>query len=122
MKKIAIIKTHERSINYDDSETFVTSITDWAEVTEEVYNILRASSTINKFIVVEQPRNQLEFIGKTVEDYRIYIEKVEKERAELIAKKKFEREEKIRLSNLSEKERKLELLKKLQAEYEAGQL
>lgn len=122
MHKVAIIKTSDRYTNYEDSEVFVYSITDWVEVDEETLNLLRGASILYNFKVIEQPRNQGEFIGKMVKDYKDYIEKKELEKIELAAKKKRDAEEKLRLKNLSEKERKRELFRRLQEEYEAGQL
>lgn len=89
MRKIAIVHYEDRYVNYDDSETFVKSITDWTEVDEETYQLLKRHqfSYLNgeAYYVVTRPVDEQAFIKQTVAEY---IEHAKKEDAKKAAEKK----------------------------------
>jgi hypothetical protein len=115
--KIAIIKTKDSCSNYgDDSNTVITSITDWTEVSDEDFCILQKTQYDGQFYILEQPTNTIEFVAKTVAEY---LEKAKKAEADaLIAKKKKDAANLARKhkKELQDRDSKLALLKKLQEE------
>lgn len=98
MHKVAIIKV-DYSYNYDDdyssSQMIVNSITDWTEVSDEQFKLLRNAERLQgDFRVIEQPYDTGEFIRKTVADYiaaeekRIAAEATAKRKRDEAAQKK----------------------------------
>jgi hypothetical protein len=56
MRKIAIIKLRDIFYNYgDDSQKVIDSITEWEEVSEEDYALLKDAAGQMNFTVLEQP-------------------------------------------------------------------
>ncbi len=93
MHKIAIITTKDHYVSsgyddYSDSKQLIDSITDWAEVTEEEYNALRAYQYQGNYRVLERPVDTPDFILKTVESYKKHVAKLKQD--EEAAKKKRE--------------------------------
>ena len=73
--KIAIlsIRNVEYNYNYDDYGDILiaNSITDWEEVSDEDFKLLKSAETRSgTFRVIEQIIDQETFIAKTIEDYR----------------------------------------------------
>lgn len=74
MKKIAIILCEDRYVDYDSSEVFVKSITEWTEVDDTTYKLLKQhqnSYTLiqEPYYVVTRPTDESAFIQKTVQDF-----------------------------------------------------
>lgn len=105
MRTIAILTTSIRTIGrtYNDYEDYYSpveiiiadSMTDWEEVSEEDFQILRGASHNGAFTILEKPTNLPQFIKTTVAahkkkiaDEQERIEKEKKQRAdEALAKK-----------------------------------
>ena len=108
-KKVAIVMVED--CYYDDYNNLVVkSITDWAEISNEDYMLLKkAEREQSRYRVLEQPLDTGEFIANTVSEY---IKKI-KEDEEKAAKAKAEREKIARekalkkLANNAKKEREL---------------
>jgi len=121
MRKIAIIKIQKimNDWDYEESKILINSITDWAEVTDEELFALRAFSarSTDPYYVIEQPKNQEEFIANSVKGYLALTKKREAEVAAEMAKaakKKQERElKKVAKTEAQEKA----LLEALQKKY-----
>ena len=116
MRKIAIIHEIENYTNYDDYSMVISSITDWAEVSDEDYKVLHRASYSRCFKILEQPTDVSAFIKTTVAEYleeekRLAEEeeKRKKKRAEEASKRKHAKE-------LKDRDSKLKLLKSLQEE------
>ena len=115
--KVAILITtdtyNDYSGNYDQ---IINSITEWEEISHEDFLVLQSASYRKDFKVLEQPVDAPAFIAKTVS------EEIARAKAEAIkiAEEKVKREEAAKLKkykkDLKDKESKLALLKKLQAE------
>lgn len=91
---IAIIYGRELSqydSYHDDYSTMkiVESITDWEEVTDEEFKILRFQSSRMNYSIIVRPTDTKKFIAKTIADY-LAVAKVEEEKA---VKEKKERED-----------------------------
>jgi t-SNARE complex subunit (syntaxin) len=114
--KIAIIVTDTHYNSYDDCTRVISSITDWAIVSDDEYKLLHKASSRRGYSIIEQPENQSEFIAQTVaeEIARIKAEEIalaeaKEHRAALAEAKRYKKE-------LKDKESKIALLKKLQEE------
>lgn len=100
----------------DDHRAIVNSITEWEEISHEDFVVLQAASYRKGFKIVEQPTNTQDFIAKTVseeiaraKEEAIKLEKEKVARAEAARLKKYKKD-------LKDKDSKIALLKKLQAE------
>lgn len=118
MKKIAILKKIVKDYDYEGSYTILEKITDFCEVDDDTYAMLYKAQYKYNFIILEQPINIEEFILKTVEDYKMYVKRMEDENKKLKEKhenkrlkSKIKREEK-------EKEKRKALLEQLKKEFE----
>jgi len=110
MRKIAIITTRQDYYDYESSITIINSITDWAEVDEETYELLdRCKYNGEGFYIIEQPIEQSQFILKTVAEYKAHLLKVEEERK---LKKAAETEKRAKKKQINEARR----IEKLKAE------
>lgn len=113
MKKIAILKVRNFYNNYDDYEKIIDKITDFTEVTDEVFDILSKAQYENGFSVIEVVTNIENFITNTVADYLAMVEKreVARKKAEEIFRKKGEETKRKKREAAEAKERKtLEVL------------
>lgn len=115
-RKIAIIKTIDYYGDYDQCDTLIQSITDWAEVSEEEYKMLYAAQNRLYYRILEQPLDTKKFVATTISEYKAMIaeeelqrEKEKQKRAEVALAKKLKKD-------LKDKESKLELFQKLQKE------
>ena len=118
--KIAIITTRDYTRgygdDYDDYGKIIESITDWEEVSDEDYKTLQYASSRLNFKIIEQPTDTKAFIAKSIADYTA-IAKAEaireaeekQKRADAALARKFKKE-------LKDKDSKIKMLKKLQAE------
>ena len=117
MKNIAIITTKDRSY-YDDYETIICSISDWSEVSDEDYTVLKSwCGRNNSYILLERHDKDPKFIPKLVKEFLSYAQEEaikrqkEKEEAE---RKRAERE--LKKKAKTEKD-ELALLQTLQTKY-----
>jgi len=118
-RKIAIIK--DRTIydyhddGYDTEKKIIDSITEWAEVSEADFALLRAASNRLGFSVIEQPRFQEIFIAKSIEDYKQLVasddKKRKKEEADRLLKT-LQRKQKKEIKTKAQKQALLEQLQK----------
>lgn len=118
--KIAIIKTRTFE-NYSEYDSYsiqriVESITDWEEVSDDDYNLLVSASSRSGYQVLEQPTDTKKFIGKTISDYKKFVEEEnarlaeeKKQREEAALQRKFKKE-------LKDQKSKEKMLQKLVAE------
>lgn len=125
MRYIAVINVAESGCYECDDGEICKGITDWAEVTDEQFELLvKASaksfgyySKLPRFRVLERPlpNNLNSFILKTIEDYTELI-KAESEKARKEKEKreaaKLKREEAARLKKEASKAQKIEALEK----------
>jgi NADH dehydrogenase/NADH:ubiquinone oxidoreductase subunit G len=118
-RKVAILLTtdvYSYDEYNDDHRSIVNSITEWEEISNEDFQVLQSASYRKGFKIVEQPANPSDFIAKTVseeiaraKEEAIKLEAEKVARAEAAKLKKYKKD-------LKDKESKLALLKKLQAE------
>lgn len=119
-RKIAIIKTRtfDYYSDYDNysRQVIAESITDWEEVSEEDFSMLVSAAGMHNYQVIEQPTDVKDFIGKTIADYKKFVEKENKriaeekrQREEAALQRKFKKE-------LKDKASKEKMLAKLVAE------
>jgi len=111
--KIAIIKTRTFE-NYSDYDSYsiqriVESITDWEEVSDEDYKMLISAAGRLGFQVLEQPIDTKKFIGKTIADYKAFVQEEKRQREEAALQRKFKKE-------LKDQQSKEKMLQKLVAE------
>jgi hypothetical protein len=118
--KIAIITSKELGYNrYGDdysNDMVISSITDWAEVTDEEYRDLCQATAYLNFHILEQPTDIKEFIPNTINEWK---KKVKAEVARREAERKLREEkalERKHKKDLKDKESKKKLLEKLRAE------
>ena len=122
---VAIVKIVDHYYNYgDDYDTVAHSISEWEEVDEEAFQLLKNASTYqtnyrddNRFIVLERLSVDSPVVVNTVSAYVKYLAKAkdDKEKAEKDRKAKAEER---RLKKLAKDEKaRLELYTKLQAEF-----
>lgn len=115
---IAIITTKDRYFNYgDDHEVFVTSISDWTEVTEKEFQLLSSYSANYNWRVIERLDYKKDFIPKTVAAALAEVEKFkeeERKRKAELEKRKLERELKKKAKT---EEQEKALLKELAQKY-----
>lgn len=123
--KVAIIKTKEHY--YDDYvDDIVVGITEWSTVSPDELKILQKASLESythgeRFIVIEQPINQDEFIMKTVEDY-LKAAKLKEEKAEAARKERERKKAQAAIKKRAKTEEdERRLLEELQKKY-AGDL
>ena len=118
-RKVAILLTTD-VYNYDDyndeHRAIVNSITEWEEISNEDFQVLQSASYRKGFKILEQPAHPVDFIAKTVSEEVARA----KEEAARLEKEKLARAEAAKLKkykkDLKDKESKIALLKKLQAE------
>lgn len=116
MRYIAIICPRIISSGYDDYKRVIESITDWSEVTDEEYKLLRSYCNNYDYDIIERKDVEPSFILKTIaqakEEAKKHQEEIEKQREEqerkkqaaLLKKKaKTEAEEKKLLEELKSK-------------------
>ena len=117
-KKIAIVLVKEYFPSYDDYNEvqLIQSITDWEEVSDNDYEILRQAQNQFSYRIVEQPLDTPKFIAKTIADWkRIAKEeatrqkKLKEEAAKKALEKKLKKEQRA-------KETKRQLLARLKEE------
>ena len=117
-KKIAIVLVKEYFPSYDDYNEvqLIQSITDWEEVSDNDYEILRQAQNQFSYRIVEQPLDTPKFIAKTTADWkRIAKEeatrqkKLKEEAAKKALEKKLKKEQRA-------KETKRQLLARLKEE------
>lgn len=111
--KIAIIRTRTFE-NYSDYDSYsiqriVESITDWEEVSDEDYKMLISAAGRLGFQVLEQPIDTKKFIGKTIADYKAFVQEEKRQREEAALQRKFKKE-------LKDQRSKEKMLQKLVAE------
>ena len=114
--KVAILITSDVYDYDDDYRHIVNSITEWEEISHEDFQVLHAASYRKGFKIIEQPVDIKDFVAKTVSEEIarakaevIRLEEEKAKRAEASKLKKYKKD-------LKDKESKLALLKKLQAE------
>jgi len=123
MRKIAIITLGDVGCYECDYSNIITSITEWSEVTDEDFEILKLassksytySSKLPKFTIIERPIDENLFICKTIDDYRAMIVTEENRKAEE-KRKRAESAEKRKKASAS---KKIETLKKQLAKLES---
>lgn len=111
--KIAIIRTRTFE-NYSDYDSYsiqriVESITDWEEVSDEDYKMLISAADRLGFQVLEQPIDTKKFIGKTIADYKAFVQEEKRQREEAALQRKFKKE-------LKDQQSKEKMLQKIVAE------
>lgn len=116
--KVAILITTDHYNDYSGGyDQLINSITEWEEISHEDFLVLTQASYRKGFKILEQPIDTPAFIAKTVSE-EIAIAKAEEAR---LAQEKAKRDEEAKLKkykkDLKDKESKLALLKKLQAEF-----
>jgi hypothetical protein len=119
MHKVAIILGQSAGYGYDDAYEpwIITKFTDFAEVDDETFQLLKQASHKYDFIVIETPVDPNKFICETVEQYKEWIlaEKRKEEKARKDREMKaLARKAKKKLAS-EEAERKL--LEELQIKY-----
>lgn len=116
-RKVAILVATDTYNDYHGGyDQVVNSISEWEEISNEDYLVLQAASYRKGFKVLEQPTDIKDFISKTVteeiaraKEEAVRLEKEKLARAEAAKLKKYKKD-------LKDKESKIALLKKLQAE------
>lgn len=111
MKKIAIISSSEVFDNYgDDYQLVAQSITDWSEVSDDDYSLLRSfCGNGNSYTLINREDVKETFIPRLVSEFTA-LAKVEKEKQELEKKKREEAKlnrELKKKAKTEEQERKL---------------
>jgi hypothetical protein len=116
--KIAIITSRNVYERYgDDYSTIINSITDWTEISDEDFNLLQKASTQQyEYAVLEQPVDTPAFVAKTIADYLVIARAEEARRAAEKKKRDAKALENKHKKELKDRESKLALLQKLQAE------
>ena len=115
--KVAIILTTDTYNDYSGGYgQIINSITEWEEISQEDFVILQSASYRKGFKIIEQPVETKDFIAKTVteEIARAKAETIKLE-AEKVARAEAARLKKYK-KDLKDKDSKLALFKKLQAE------
>ena len=114
--KVAILITTDVYDYDDDYRHIVNSVTEWEEISHEDFAVLQKASYRKGFKILEQPVDIKEFVAKTVseeiaraKEEAIKLEEDKVKRAEAARLKKYKKD-------LKDKESKIALLKKLQAE------
>jgi hypothetical protein len=114
--KVAILLVTDIYDYDDDYRHIVNSITEWEEISHEDFLVLQAASYRKGFKIIEQPADVKDFIAKTVSEEiaraKAEATKLEEEKAKRAEAAKLKKYKK----DLKDKESKLALLKKLQAE------
>jgi hypothetical protein len=114
--KVAILITTDVYDYDDDYRHIVNSVTEWEEISHEDFAVLQKASYRKGFKIIEQPVDIKDFIAKTVSEEIARA----KEEATKLEEDKARRAEAARLKkykkDLKDKESKIALLKKLQAE------
>jgi hypothetical protein len=114
--KVAILLVTDIYDYDDDYRHIVNSITEWEEISHEDFLVLQAASYRKGFKIIEQPVDVKDFIAKTVSEEiaraKAEAAKLEEEKAKRAEAAKLKKYKK----DLKDKESKIALLKKLQAE------
>jgi ubiquinone biosynthesis protein COQ9 len=120
MIKVAIIKVlndKEYCQECGQYDIIVQSITDWVEISDEDYNLLRKYGLKDGYSLVVMPDNPKEIIKKTVMEH-IETAKRSKARIEAEAKKREDRRKARELRKLAKtKEQEKKLLQQLKEKY-----
>ncbi|AVH85091.1 hypothetical protein RsoM2USA_163 [Ralstonia phage RsoM2USA] len=116
MKQIAIILCEDRYVDYDSSEVFVKSITDWTEVDDETYKLLKQHQfsydlVKEAYYVVTRPTDEAAFIKKSVADFVKAAEEAE-------ARKEIAREKAREKTQMKKKQREERDAEKRRQQYE----
>lgn len=124
MKHIAIIITREVLTSYGDySDTYTkiaNSITEWSEVTDEQYEMLKRAQSYdfrNAFTIIERPVNEAQFIEATVDGYLKWAKKTEDDRANEQQQRKNAALQRKQKKEAKTKAEKLRLLQQLKSEF-----
>jgi predicted transcriptional regulator len=79
MRKVAIVRIMDYDYDYDcgnDVRSLISSkITDFVEIDENTYKLLKEGEAKYQYLVIEQIQNKEQFILNTVEDYKNFLEK-----------------------------------------------
>lgn len=122
---VAIVKLVDHYYNYgDDYDTIAQTISEWEEVDEETFKLLKNASTYranyaddNRFIVLERLKTDSPAVINTVSAYVKHIAKQKAAQEKAEAERKAKADER-RLKKLAKDEKaRLELFEKLQAEF-----
>ena len=92
MHKVALLKTSETETynSYGDCDyrTIADYLTDFVEVSDEEFKLLHDNRFNGRYIVVEKPESQREFVGLKIQEYLDRLNTTEKKRlAELDRRK-----------------------------------
>lgn len=124
MKQVAIIVTRDVLTNSDDyQDTYIkiaNSITNWSEVTDEQYEILKRAQTYdyhNNFTLIERPQNEMQFIEATVAGYLKWAKKIEDQRAAEEQRRKDAALQRKLKKEAKTKADRLKLLEQLKSEF-----
>ena len=117
MKQIAILTTDTVVSNYgDDYATIAKSITEWSEVSEEDYKLLRSwCGRNNSYILVNREDVKPEFIPKLVSQFLVLANeerRKEEERKQKAEEVKIQREIKKKAKTETQEKKLLEELQK----------
>lgn len=117
MREVAVVKTTDQYLGCDGDWSLIAKhVSEWVEVTDEEFYILKQQQSYKSFILIEKVVNQLEFINSTVQEIleqaRLEQERKEANRAADRARKQASKEKREAKSAA----KKVELLKQLQAE------
>lgn len=90
MRKIAILTVRDIYNGYDDCDRIIDKITDFEEVTDEMFEKLNKAQWEFGFSILEQPADTGKFIATTIADYDALIEKraEEKRKADEYSRKR----------------------------------
>lgn len=124
MKQVAIIITREVLTSSDDYQDtcikIAGSITEWSEVTDEQYEILKRAQAYDyhhNFVLIERPQDEKKFIEATVAGYLKWAKKVEDDRkAEEQKRKDASLQRKLKKEARTKADR-LKLLEQLKSEF-----
>jgi len=115
-KLIAIIRGRELH-DYESYSMIIESITDWSEVSDEDYQILKQHQyNGGDFTIIERIDSE-EFISKTVEDYLKKARKLEAARLKKIKEKEKNKLQKELNKKASTEKAERQLLAELTAKY-----
>jgi hypothetical protein len=78
MRKIAIIKGHDRDRGYENWEMVIERVTEFEEVDEETFDILYKAQSLYGYTLIEQRTDLSEFIPNTIKGYKEHVLKLQK--------------------------------------------
>lgn len=119
---VAIVKVVDHYYNYgDDYDTVAQSISEWEEVDEEAFKLLKSASAYqnqgDRFIVLERLKTDSPSVINSVSAYVKHLAKAKADMEKAEKERKAKAEER-RLKKLAKDEKaRLELYEKLQAEF-----